>query len=105
MSCQISLQLLLEVIRCGDRDRHPKAVKALSCDQTLACVVAQGIVGGRFGGLGANSPSAKWAIAIGHSVTGDSAVATNVFSLVKHYLPLLLRVASPFFKSLIFLIF
>jgi len=70
-----------------------------------ACVVAYGIVGGRFGGLGANSPSAKWAIAIGHSVTGDSAVATNVFSLVKHHLPLLLRMASHFFKTLIFLIF
>jgi len=44
-------------------------------------------------------------IAIGHSVTGDSAVATNVFSLLKQYLPLLLRVAFHFFKSLIFLIF
>ena len=68
-------------------------------------MVAYEIVGGRFGGLGANSPSAKWAIAIGHSVTGDSEVATNVFSLVKQYLALLLRVASHFFKSLIFLIF
>jgi hypothetical protein len=48
MSRQISLQLLLEVIRCGDRQIHPKAVKALSCDQTLACVVAYEIVGGRF---------------------------------------------------------
>jgi hypothetical protein len=50
MSCQISLELLLELIRCGDREIHPKAVKALSCDQTLACVVAYGIGGGRFGG-------------------------------------------------------
>ena len=47
MSGQISLQLLLEVIRCGDRDRHPKAVKALSCDQTLACVVGYEILGRR----------------------------------------------------------
>ena len=79
ISGQISLQLLLELIRCSDRDRTPKAVKALSCDQTLACVVACGIVGGRFGGSGANSPSADSAIAIGHSVTGDSAVATIFF--------------------------
>jgi hypothetical protein len=105
MSCQISLQLLLELIRCDNRERHPKALKALSCDQTLACVIACGIVGGRFGGLGANSPGAEWAIAIGHSVKGDSAVATNLFSLVKQYLALLLRVASPFFKTLTFLIF